>query len=59
MTPQARQHALERIREAAATTGAVWSESERLEAAAALGWLHAMPERQEALELKQGSKDGR
>jgi hypothetical protein len=59
MTPQARQRVLERIAEQRAALEREWSFDERLEAAAALGWLHAMPERQEALELKQGSKDGR
>jgi hypothetical protein len=53
------QRVLERIAEQRAALDREWSYDERLEAAKWLGWLDAMPERQEGLELKQGSKDGR
>jgi hypothetical protein len=58
MTPQARQRVLERIAEQRAALEREWSFDERLDAARRLGMERAMPERQEGLELKQGSRDG-
>lgn len=54
-----RQSTLARMAEAIATTEAQWSFAERLEAARALGWAHAMPEPQEEMKFNEGGRDGR
>jgi hypothetical protein len=49
---------LERIAEQRAALEREWSFDERLEAARRLGWLDAMPDRQEEMDLTQGTRQG-
>jgi hypothetical protein len=57
MTAKPHQHALERIREAAATAETVWSFGERLEAARALGREDFLPSPQEEMQFHEGERN--